>query len=637
MEMMLALAAVPMSIARPLVKNWNRNGLGVQVIKRFLPKNKKQKKNTYRLYLPIKPTKQKIKIPEPILHALSSVGYSVDDYVTGIAVDSTGKRRMRIGKLLKDQQLLKEFMNDPQRAAHKDEFTCVISCHPYDVLTMSTGRRWDMTSCMRLDQPGKSRGGVNQHIVANDVAEGTLVAYAISPNDTNINKPHARLLIKPFVGPNGSILFRVETAVYGTPIPGFQATVSRWLRQVNKGAESGLYHLIEGLYDDGVGKVHAHVEWETAKDKTATLRSFVKGAYAQNQALYELLLTDKRWLDYWVAHIEEIYGSADEAAFEMSMFYGNVRGKGTTGKARITAKQFAALIDKHRDTVPILDLVEVLAPLEWRPELLKASKFLQEVVEESYSFDHFNNEPQPAAYVLNHAAYYDSRLLGLIEDKPEPAKAVSVMRGLMAGLYKLTPEWLNSTLPGAVELRERVGFLLGMLYQARDVNIRGDRELLIKLANKLKVDYYWTEDKQKFLDKLRWNRIFDRNTTMKAESMLCALDNSWPAQDPYLIVNADDFVLENQEVFKRLTDLGSTLMQSAMWTVLNSVLHRKSLSAATWRQQFPWTIKFIEAVAKGNAGERDEGQMKRAQYFVNDLKKNDDEMDEIMRQLGEDF
>lgn len=629
MEMQLALAAVKLGIARPLVKGWNKNGLGAQVIKRFLPKNKKQKKNAYRIYLPIKPTKQVIKVPQPILHALSAKGYAVDDYVTGIAVDQTGKRRMRIGKLLKDAALLKEFINDPQRAAHKDEFTCVISCHPYDVLAMSTGRRWDATSCMRLDQPGVARGGVNQAIVKNDIAEGTLVAYAISPHDQNINKPHARLLIKPFVGPNGGILFRVETSIYGTPIPGFRETISKWLRKVNQGASAGLYHLVGGLYDDGVGNIFAHADYDSTVDKIAALRSFKAKTDSSVRALYDLLLSDKRWLADWLKYAIEIYHNDEmEAAYQVSTFYGTMRKTGDM-KARITASAFGKALDDHLDEELFLSLSEILAPLEWRAELVKASKKLADYAEQLYDFKHFDGEPQAPEFILNNIAYYDSRWLATMDGPIEPAKVASAWRGFLAGMYKWTPELAKSTMPGSVQLREQVGFLCAMLSVADQKTLRVNRDTLAKMMKKFPVDYYYTEAMDKFLRDVRYTGIFKRYVSQPAESLLCALDKSWPAQNPELISFSDISIFQ-KDIFENLMKANVADLDAALFIKLRDVSRRMSLSASDWKNQYPWTMPLINKIARGPGDER---TMNWAKTFLDEIRKSEADLDDIFKEL----
>ena len=57
---------------------------------------------------------------------------------------------------------------------------------------MSSNRGW--TSCMNLYGDNE-----NKHYVNCDIKKGTIIAYLINVNVTNINKPQARILIKSFI------------------------------------------------------------------------------------------------------------------------------------------------------------------------------------------------------------------------------------------------------------------------------------------------------------------------------------------------------------------------------------------------------------------------------------------------------
>lgn len=267
MEIQLALAAVHLTTALKYRRGWNKDNVGVQILKGFTKGKGLKASQQYRLYLPIHAKHPKVKIPPAIKSAVESAGYVISDYIAGLATQKDGKRVMKIGKLLKTDSLRNTFANDTQRQSHKNEYTCVISCHPYDIIGMSTGRTWDQFSCMRLGAGSKLNADSNNgtdgayaETVARDVQAGTLVAYAVKNSDTNINSPDARLLIKPFKSATGKeILFRVETKVYGNHVTGFRETVSAFLREVNKNVSAGRYTLIDGLYNDGAGYGALHL------------------------------------------------------------------------------------------------------------------------------------------------------------------------------------------------------------------------------------------------------------------------------------------------------------------------------------------------------------------------------------------
>lgn len=302
MQIMLSLAAVPLKQAKSYVRNFVRNGVAAQTIKKFQPKDAKHHSgkagrlaNPYRLYLPIdaKSSAPKVvRIPEEIEEAVAKAGYRIEDYVTGIATSADGKQKIRIGKLIKDDPELADiFKKDPARNVYKNEAVAVISCHPYDVAGMSTGRHW--TSCMNLN------GGMFSEYVIQDVLGSTLVAYAISPNDLNIEKPKARFLIKLATHPDdpSKTIYVLESDHYGTSVPGFKATLDKWLRIVNAGMGHGHYRVNPDLYDDGMGSEVLHIDAvdQIPEGKRMEALENIRGAvsYAKN-----ILNVDHAWLPY---------------------------------------------------------------------------------------------------------------------------------------------------------------------------------------------------------------------------------------------------------------------------------------------------------------------------------------------------
>lgn len=255
----LGTAAVSMRSALKYRRNWDKNGPTVQLLRKFMPRGSKG----FRVYMPIGHAHAigTINIPLPVRLAVRKAGFRITDYLAKKCVklnDKDQKNVFNIGKVIsKDPVAKAAFDNDPQlQNSSTAEFTLVVSCHPYDIIGMSTGRDWDETSCMRMkDYRDKRSDGSNIRYLEHDVAEGTLVAYAIRSDDLNIEKPLGRCLLKPFLrdDDSGTIFYRRETDVYGNPVPGMSETVSRFLRKLNAGVPAGIYKRNEKLYDDGVG------------------------------------------------------------------------------------------------------------------------------------------------------------------------------------------------------------------------------------------------------------------------------------------------------------------------------------------------------------------------------------------------
>lgn len=254
----MGLAAVSLRSSLKYRRNWNKNGPTVQLLRKFMPRGSKG----FRVYAPIGSHSNRINILPPlqVRLAVKQAGFRITDYLAKKCVKLTDKEQknvFNIGKVIaKDSVAKAAFDNDPQlQNSSTAEFTMVISCHPYDIIGMSTGRSWDNESCMRLgDYRDRETDGINMHYLERDVAEGTLVAYAIRTNDTNIESPLGRCLLKPFVKDNGTdILYRRETKIYGNPVPGFAEALQLFLRKLNAGVPAGQYSLNERLYNDGVG------------------------------------------------------------------------------------------------------------------------------------------------------------------------------------------------------------------------------------------------------------------------------------------------------------------------------------------------------------------------------------------------
>jgi hypothetical protein len=239
----ISLSSVPLSLVRPVMAGFNRS-LYRELFNKY---GSGKGADKYRIYIPVSGNLVKVKeatVPQTVLDVLTSKGYKVVDYRAGLAVDKSGKRQVRIGKLLTDPRAKKVYDNDPQRSAVKNVGAwIVISRHPYDIMGMSFDRGW--TSCMHITNGGQS------DMLKEDVKAGTLVAYLIRNTDKNINAPVARIAIKPYLHEDDDTI-RILTPgpVYGTAGPTFTAIVSDFCSEYNASSKTGMYVLPRGLYDD---------------------------------------------------------------------------------------------------------------------------------------------------------------------------------------------------------------------------------------------------------------------------------------------------------------------------------------------------------------------------------------------------
>jgi hypothetical protein len=263
----ISTSALKPSQYRKFVRGWDK-GRYADIFAAYTSDPK-----AYRFSLPLAKTLARDAKPvEPlpsVKAAVESAGYIVDDYIGGYAVDSaTGKRRVRIGKILKSSDVAQEFANDKRRGAAKQKsgaLTVVISRHPYDVAGMSTDRGW--TSCMNLID------GQNKHYVNKDVKEGSLIAYLVDATDLNIQSPKARILMRVFKAKGKIGLF--PSGVYGTAPDAFALTVSKWCSEVNskffKIPYGTTMKMLSSLYPDSATRETHLPQEDTAAANIRTL------------------------------------------------------------------------------------------------------------------------------------------------------------------------------------------------------------------------------------------------------------------------------------------------------------------------------------------------------------------------------
>lgn len=203
--------------------------------------------------------------------------YKILDYI-GNQIHVPGQKNpTKLTKVLQKlgrKDLADAYCADPLRdgaKSLKENKLIVISDHFYDIVGMSSGRDW--TSCMDiLNQPEKVKaevvddddfdeedeieagldgdeeieweeGSVGSHYevakprahaienIKHDIEHGTIVAYLILESDKNIEKPLARILLKPYaLLPNGDeediehapIVYFPEQTIYGLRITSFR-------------------------------------------------------------------------------------------------------------------------------------------------------------------------------------------------------------------------------------------------------------------------------------------------------------------------------------------------------------------------------------------------------------------------------
>jgi hypothetical protein len=203
---------------------------------------------------------------ESFINYVNNTCYFYDSRKESIKKDKNGKNiPFKLGRVIQkylpeQTELLKTFNSDPFRQIFGKELQIVISRHPYDIAGMSTDRNWSSCTDLgterivykskRSSPPAK---GSNARFIEDEIRVGSLVAYLIMANDTNIQKPISRILIKPYKSTKsrGDIYYNVS-GMYGVNIKKFETTVRDWVtKNINSNAKSGSYIKFGGYYDTG--------------------------------------------------------------------------------------------------------------------------------------------------------------------------------------------------------------------------------------------------------------------------------------------------------------------------------------------------------------------------------------------------
>lgn len=167
-----------------------------------------------------------------IKNILRKNGFNITlkDYVENKVLHN--KNVYKIGKILQkiDPEMLENFKKDHIRNIKSENYKIIISRHPYDIAGMSTDRSW--SSCMEIPFPTGSSSRCS--FIKNDIRALTIIAYLVRQEDTNINKPLSRILIKSAIpikddSDNTNIMFGVGP-VYGAQSVEFTDIVSEWVK-----------------------------------------------------------------------------------------------------------------------------------------------------------------------------------------------------------------------------------------------------------------------------------------------------------------------------------------------------------------------------------------------------------------------
>jgi hypothetical protein len=317
-----------------------------------------------RVYIPFTPSDDYVEsdLKDEIEKVLVSKGYELQDYRQGVVKDSYN-RSVRIGKVLTKlglNDLVVKFRDDPSRETIKipKEMLLAFSHAKIDIAGMSTDRGW--TSCMHLET------GVNKEYVSCDIEEGSIICYLIKKEDIEINKPTARILIKPYVNmfSPDDIVYFPDPNDYGTAPQNFKPTIDKIMIEIQRDKE-GTYRRALSLYDEKRKEIRKGVILKSKEEMvgTVTKRTFAalsgEEPFTTKQeietALDELIIGNYKVHDDLTV---DVFEDVDMSGLEMSVFpwkFGTIKGnfncssnflKNLIGSPRIVTENFECVSNK---------------------------------------------------------------------------------------------------------------------------------------------------------------------------------------------------------------------------------------------------------------------------------------------------
>jgi hypothetical protein len=122
-----------------------------------------------------------------------------------------------------------------------------------DIGGMTSGRNWEMSSCMRLPS-SQTSGGSMRDKIQEDFKQGTLVAYSVKKGDDDIESPSGRILIKKYQETNTEnphTIYRPDITTYGNVPDGFKEHVESLMKKHYPAKAGSEYKMADRLYSDG--------------------------------------------------------------------------------------------------------------------------------------------------------------------------------------------------------------------------------------------------------------------------------------------------------------------------------------------------------------------------------------------------
>lgn len=187
---------------------------------------------------------------------------SHEDYAKGTIKDRHN-RDVKIGRLIKDNDLRIQFDKDPARSIGKAPTLKTTTVRGVEVAgqTNSTpnaqhpkGHSWGGISCKNVDD------GVNKRYLKSEIKHGTVVHFAHDQNGQEIY----RATLQPHHNQNGDVAYAVD-AEYGIKHPKFTEDANRVAKELSGKYKPGTFEKHPKVYNDS-GEVHMQHPGATSED-----------------------------------------------------------------------------------------------------------------------------------------------------------------------------------------------------------------------------------------------------------------------------------------------------------------------------------------------------------------------------------
>lgn len=257
-----------------------------------------------------------------------------------IVIPKTGRdgaiqyQTIRIGSFLTrlgDHELLQKYNAFAQLANQQTAlYDIVISGHPIDIYSMSSGRGW--VSCATLDggdNPDKFEGSDKQTYAAaaigEDIHNDTHIVYLVKRGGDVDHDAIARIVYKKHVSATNKEVLLSDNRVYGKSMNSFLEYANKYMHDLFD-VEDGLYHQCYGTYvESGAFKKVGHVEPSTLP------KTFISSVITRLRGLR--------------------YGSKGEDAEAVRLFYDKHGANLSTTINKLDQTSFNLFMDEFDDKV----------------------------------------------------------------------------------------------------------------------------------------------------------------------------------------------------------------------------------------------------------------------------------------------